>query len=399
MAIKTSYPDITIRKLVKEYADHGENGVFAFGGKLNVRPAYQRAFVYEPNDRDRVMQSVYNNLPLNIMYWAINPDNTFEVIDGQQRIISICQFITNDDGNGNPIAINFNGKNNQTFEGLSPDKQREILDYKLLVCECSGTDDEKLEWFHTINIAGKTMEEQELLNANYTGPWLSSAKIRFSKKHNNDAINISFYNNQDKDTLLSVSGEMANRQKLLELVLRWIIDTDPAQYPEIKDYMAIHRFDENADELWDYFQNVIGWVRSTFPNYRREMKGLDWGLLFNKYHKNKYDAGILESELQRLYDIFAVDPDGMKKSGFYEYTLSDNRSLIWHRIFTEKQQAQAYMNQGKKCDICKKPFDIEELEAHHKVAFGDGGETTISNCQMLCKNCHADITAHQNHKK
>jgi len=156
-----------------------ENGVTAYGGKLNVRPAFQRAFVYEPNDRDKVMQTVYNGLPLNSIYWAINPDKTFEVIDGQQRIISICQYITNNDGDDNPIAINFNTKNNQTFEGLSEDKQKEILSYKLQVYICEGTDDEKLEWFHTINIAGKQMKPQELLNANYTGTWLSDAKIYF----------------------------------------------------------------------------------------------------------------------------------------------------------------------------------------------------------------------------
>ena len=225
MAIKTSYPEITIRDLVKGYKDSGDIGVVAFGGRLNVRPAYQRAFVYEPNDRDRVMQSVFNKLPLNIMYWAKNTDDSYEIIDGQQRTISICQFITNNDGNGNPIAINFNGKNNQTFEGLSKTKREEILDYKLFVCECSGTDDEKLDWFHTINIAGKTMCPQELLNANYTGTWLSDAKSHFSKKSNNEAINIAFYNNNDKDTLLALSSEDANRQALLELVLQWITNS------------------------------------------------------------------------------------------------------------------------------------------------------------------------------
>ena len=402
MAMKISTPVITIDDLVKKYKDDSDTdqGVKAYGGKLQVRPAYQRAFVYEPDDRDRVMQSVYNGLPLNSMYWAINPDGTYEVIDGQQRIISICQFITNNDGYGNPIAINFNGKNNQTFDGLSPAKQKEILEkYTLQVYVCDGTDDEKLEWFHTINIAGKRMTEQELLNANYTGAWLSAAKKHFSKKRNNEAINLCFYNNNERDTLLSVSGDDANRQVLLELVLRWIIGTNAAQYPEIKDYMAIHRFDDNADELWNYFKTVIAWVRTTFPNYRREMKGLDWGALYNKYHQKKYTAEQLEVELTRLFHIYSIDPDGMKKSGFYEYVLSNNRSLIWHRIFSDKQQAQTYINQGKKCDKCKKPFKIADLEAHHKIAFGDGGETTIPNCQMLCHDCHADITAHQNHVK
>ena len=192
MTMKTTQPIIRIGDLVDGYKDDGEKGVVAYGGKLNIRPAYQRAFVYNPDDRDRVMLSVYNNMPLNSMYWALNPDETFEVIDGQQRLISICQFISNNDGNGNPIAINFNGRNTQTFEGLSTEKQNEILNYKLQVYICDGTDDEKLDWFHTINIAGKQMTNQELLNANYTGNWLTTAKQFFSKRHNNDAIKISY---------------------------------------------------------------------------------------------------------------------------------------------------------------------------------------------------------------
>ena len=183
MVMEIYQPKITIRDLVNNYHDMGQNGVKAYGGRLNVRPAYQREFVYNPEDRDRVMLSVYNNMPLNSMYWAINPDGSYEVIDGQQRIISICQFMTNDDGNGNPIAIDFNGKNTQTVEGLSSEKRDEILNYKLQVYVCNGTEDEKLDWFHTINIAGKQMTEQELLNANYTGRWLTSVKYFFSSKY------------------------------------------------------------------------------------------------------------------------------------------------------------------------------------------------------------------------
>ena len=399
MAMTITTPVITIRELVKNYKDSGDNGVVAYHGNLNVRPAYQRAFVYEPNDRDRVMMSVYNGLPLNSMYWAANPDGTYEVIDGQQRIISICQFITNDDGHGNPIAINFNGKNNQSFEGLSPEKREEILDYRLQVYLCNGTDDEKLEWFHTINIAGKQMTEQELLNANYTGPWLSDAKQYFSKKANNKALSISFCDNDNSHMLVNKDAVAANRQELLELALRWRISKSD-QYKEIKDYMAQHRFDENAEELWNYYKSVIAWVKKMFPVYRKEMKGIDWGTLYNKYSNNKYTPAALEAELKRLYDLYDVDPDGLKKSGFYEYVLSGDRTLIWHRIFSDKQQRQAYANQGKKCGgRCGRDMPFSALEAHHKVAFVDGGETTIDNCVMLCHDCHADITAHQNHNK
>ena len=404
MTMETSQPLITIRDLIKDYADKGQNGVKAYGGKLNVRPAFQREFVYNPDDRDRVMLSVYNHMPLNSMYWAINPDGTYEVIDGQQRIISICQFLTNDDGFGNPIAIDFNGKQTQTFEGLSAEKQKEILNYKLQVYVCDGTDEEKLDWFHTINIAGKQMTNQELLNANYTGSWLTSAKQFFSKKSNNEAINISYYDNDDKKTLLNLSadkvfgdmgglGDKANRQLLLELALNWRINADSKEYFQIKDYMGKHRFDTNANDLIDYFKKVINWVKKTFINYRSDMKGLDWGILYNKYHLKNFNSDEIEQKLKHLYDLYDIDPDGLKKKGFYEYCLSSDRTLIWHRAFTDKQQKQAYENQGKKCASCHKPFPLKELQGHHKIAFADGGETTINNCVMLCKDCHIDYHA------
>lgn len=407
MTMKTTQPIIRIGDLVDGYKDDGEKGVVAYGGKLNIRPAYQRAFVYNPDDRDRVMLSVYNNMPLNSMYWALNPDETFEVIDGQQRLISICQFISNNDGNGNPIAINFNGRNTQTFEGLSTEKQNEILNYKLQVYICDGTDDEKLDWFHTINIAGKQMTNQELLNANYTGNWLTTAKQFFSKRHNNDAINISYYNNDDKKTLLNLLadkvlgdigglGDKANRQLLLELAIKWRIDADSSLYPNIKDYMGLHRFDNNAEELIDYFQNVINWVKRTFVIYRSDMKGLDWGFLYNKYRNKVFSPEKIEKSLKYLYDLYDVDPDGLKKKGFYDYCLSDDRNLIWHRAFSERQQKQAYEYQKGKCARCHHSFPLKELEGHHKIAFADGGETTVKNCLMLCKNCHIDY--HAEHK-
>ncbi len=399
---------LTIRDLVNGYCDSGDDGVVALGGKLNVRPPFQREFVYSPSDRDRVMKSVYNNLPLNVMYWARNPDGTFEIIDGQQRTISICQFVTNNDGNGNPIAINFDGKRTQTFKGLSSEKQMEILDnYKLQVYVCDGTDDEKLEWFHTINIVGIKMEPQELLNADYTGPWLTNAKSFFSKKTNNAAINYAYYNNDNRQTLLSLTTDDANRQKLLNLALSWITnftdvkdDTDPNKQEPIKQYMATNRFKDNANELIDYYKSVIDWVKSTFVEYRKDMKGLSWGFLYNKYHNNNYDPTEIENTLQQLYKQFEEDGDGMHKSGFYEYVLSGDRTLIWKRIFSEKQQKQAYQNQNKCCGgRCGREMPFNQLEAHHKVAFADGGTTTIDNCLMLCHDCHADITAQQNHNK
>lgn len=397
MVVKISTPKITIADLVDGYNDGGEdNRVVAFGGKLNVRPAYQRQFVYEPDDRNNVLRSVYNGLPLNSIYWAVNDDGSYEVIDGQQRIISICQYLTDNDGSGNPIAINFNGKNSQRFENLSPEKQKQIKEYPLQVYVCHGNHDEKLEWFHTINIAGKEMTGQELRNADYTGNWLTKAKSYFSKKRNNPAINYAFYDNNERNTLLSKSSDDANRQLLLELVLQWIVDSKDECC--ITKYMANHCKDENAQELWEYFTAVIDWVKKLFTEYNKDMKGLDWGFLYNKYKDNSYNSEKIQETLNYLYSIWNEDPDGLKKAGFYEYALSGDRTLIWHRAFSDKQQRQAYKNQNEKCAHCNKDFAFEALEAHHKVAYADGGETTITNCLMLCHDCHADITARQNQK-
>ena len=243
------------------------------------------------------------------------------------------------------------------------------------------------------------MTEQELLNANYTGPWLSDAKQYFSKKNNNKALSIAFCNNDDRCKLINKDGIAANRQELLEMVLRWRISKSDT-YPEIKNYMAQHRFDENASELWEYYQSVINWVKYLFPVYRKEMKNMDWGTLYNKYHQNTYNPIELERILKHLFDLYDIDPDGLKKNGFYEYALSGDRTLIWHRVFSDKQQRQAYANQSKKCGgRCGREVPFNELEAHHKIAFVDGGETTIENCLMLCHDCHADITAQQNSKR
>ena len=250
------------------------------------------------------------------------------------------------------------------------------------------------------------MTNQELLNANYTGAWLTDAKSFFSKKQNNDAVVLSYYDNDDKKTLLSLTadktlgdmgglGDKANRQLLLELALSWICDSEKDKYPEIKRYMGEHRFNENADELKRYFKNVISWVKRTFYVYRTEMKGLEWGVLYNRYHSKQYSPDILEKELMRLFALYETDPDGLKKKGFYEYALSGNRSLIWHRAFSDRQQKQAYQNQSGKCARCHKKFPLSQMQGHHRVAFADGGETTIGNCVMLCEACHKDLHAEE----
>ncbi len=384
------FDTLTVRQLVDGYRDSGDNGVVALGGKLNVRPAFQREFVYSPSDRDRVMKSVYDNLPLNVMYWAKNPDGTFEIIDGQQRTISICQFITNNDGYGNPIAINFDGRRTQTFATLSPEKQKEILDdYKLQVYVCDGTEDEKLEWFHTINIAGKVMEEQELLNADYTGTWLTSAKSFFSKKDNNLALNYRYYDNNQKHSLIAINNESANRQALLHLVLGWIIDTDSELYPEIKNYMSIHRNDKNADEIINYYKSVIDWVHNVFgEKYYDEMRGLPWGLIYNKYNDKKYNC----NEIQKTVADLMADDEIQSKKGIFEYVFDGDKKHLNLRQFDNTIKRNIYQKQGGICPYCanteneNKIWKIDEMEADHIIPWSRGGKTTPENCQMLCKH-------------
>ena len=384
------FDTLTIRQLVEGYKDSGDNGVVALGGKLNVRPPFQREFVYSPKDRDMVMKSVYDNLPLNVMYWARNPDGTYEIIDGQQRTISICQFITNDDGYGNPIAINFDGRRTQTFATLSEDKQKEILDkYKLQVYVCDGTEDEKLEWFHTINIAGKVMEEQELLNADYTGLWLTSAKAFFSKKDNNQALNYRYYDNNQRHSLIALNNEAANRQALLHLVLGWIIDTNPELYPEIKNYMSIHRQDENADELINYYKSVIDWVHDVFgETYYDEMRGLPWGLIYNKYHNGKYNT----EEMQKKVADLMADEEVQGKKGIFEYVFDGDKKHLNLRQFDNNVKRTVYAKQGGICPYCanteneNKVWAIDEMEGDHIVPWSKGGKTVPENCQMLCRH-------------
>ena len=384
------FDTLTVRQLVDGYRDSGDNGVVALGGKLNVRPAFQREFVYSPSDRDRVMKSVYDNLPLNVMYWAKNPDGTFEIIDGQQRTISICQFITNNDGYGNPIAINFDGRRTQTFATLSPEKQKEILDdYKLQVYVCDGTEDEKLEWFHTINIAGKVMEEQELLNADYTGTWLTSAKSFFSKKDNNLALNYRYYDNNQKHSLIAINNESANRQALLHLVLGWIIDTDSELYPEIKNYMSIHRNDKNADEIINYYKSVIDWVHNVFgEKYYDEMRGLPWGLIYNKYNDKKYNC----NEIQKTVADLMADDEIQSKKGIFEYVFDGDKKHLNLRQFDNTIKRNIYQKQSGICPYCanteneNKIWKIDEMEADHIIPWSRGGKTTPENCQMLCKH-------------
>ena len=324
-----------------------------FDGKLDIRPPYQREYVYTGKQREAVIDTLTKNYPLNVMYWAVKDNGDFEVVDGQQRTISICQFVNND--------FSVDGL---TFHNLPDDKQQEILNYKLMVYFCSGKDSEKLEWFKTINIAGEKLTDQELLNAVYTGIWLSDAKRYFSKT-SCSAFGIG------KDYL---TGSPI-RQDYLEKVISWISEG------EIKNYMSKNQHKPNANELWLYFQNVINWVKIVFPKYRKEMKGLDWGLFYNKFKDGEFDSAKLEIEITKLMQ----DEDVSKKSGIYEYLLTDNEKYLNVRAFDDKMKREAYERQAGICAKSGKFFELKDMEADHITPWHEGGKTNSQNCQMLCK--------------
>ena len=352
---------ISIRDIVAGYKDSAEEGVVSYNGKLDIRPKYQREFVYTGKQREAVINTVNNGFPLNVMYWMVKEDGNYEVLDGQQRTISIAQYVNGD------FYVK-DGSLEKYFHNLTDDEQKQILDYELMIYFCEGTDKERLDWFRIVNIAGEKLTEQELRNAVYTGPWLSDAKLKFSK------TNCAAYLLSNNGGQL-VSGSPI-RQELLETTLFWINNG------QIENYMAIHQHDDNADELWQYFQEVLSWVRRTFTTYRNEMKNVQWGELYNEYKNNKYSASKLESEISELM----LDDEVTKKSGIYNYILSKDEKHLNIRAFTPKQKREAYERQKGVCPKCKKHFEFGEMEGDHITPWIEGGRTLTENCQMLCKD-------------
>lgn len=351
--------EYTIREITAGYKDSAEDGVVAFNGNLNVRPAFQREFIYNDKQRNEVINTVRKGFPLNIMYWVKSGENSYELLDGQQRTISICQYCDN------VFSLNY-----QYFSNLTKEEQDSILDYKLTVYICEGTDKEKLEWFNIINIAGEVLTEQEIRNAMYTGQWLTDAKRYFSKT-SCPAYQIA--NKYLKGTAI--------RQDYLETVIKWIASKENKS---IELYMAEHQHSTNAAELWLYFQSVIAWTQAIYPHYRKEMKGIDWGLLYNEHGTKPFDAAALEKEIVKLM----IDEDITKKAGIYSYLLDRNERHLSIRAFTDKMKREAYEKQKGICIHCNKHFELEEMQADHITPWHLGGTTTADNCQMLCADCN-----------
>ncbi len=351
---------IKIRDLVNGYEDREDDGVVAYGGNLDVRPAYQREFIYKEKQRNAVIDTILNGYPLNVMYWVVCGDGKFEVMDGQQRTISIAQFFNND------FSYNM-----RYFHNLEDDEQSRFLDYELDVYFCEGSDSEKLNWFKTINIAGERLTDQELRNAVFHGPWVESAKHWFSRAKSNAA---------------KIGGQYMNgtreRQDYLETAIEWISGGD------VEHYMAFHAKDPNANALWTHFQTVIGWLEATFVHTKdrlKILKGLDWGTLYQKHGKKVLDTSAIEKQIQTLL----MDDDVTNKRGIVPYVLGEGERFLSIRAFTDSQKLTTYNKQGGVCVKCGKKFRLDEMAADHIKPWSKGGHTTLDNCQMLCQMCNA----------
>jgi hypothetical protein len=362
---------ITIREVAQGYFDNDEGGVVGYEGKLNIRPKYQREFVYDEKKRNAVLETIRKRFPLNVMYWAVNDDGTFEVLDGQQRTISFCQYVAGH------FSITIDG-HPMVFSNLTQTQKDQILDYQLMVYLCEGNDKEKLDWFKIVNIAGVKLTDQELRNAVYTGPWLSHAKSIFSK------TNGAAYGLASK----YVSGSPI-RQEFLETALEWISGD------KVDQYMSEHQHDPNANALWMYFQSVIEWVQRTFTVYRKEMKGIDWGPLYDAYKDELYDTDELEGRVATLMQ----DSDVTRRKGVYAYLLTGDEKYLNIRQFDDNAKRAAYEQQHGMCangTHCLTPgnsngtkvFEITEMEADHITPWSKGGPTEAGNCQMLCLPCN-----------
>ena len=364
--MKIELHQIKIRELCANYTDLSiqEEGITGYNGRLNIRPKYQREFVYDEKKRNAVMETVWQGFPLNVMYWVRVADDQYEVLDGQQRTISICSFIAGE------YMMYFDG-NLLGYYNMTEEQQNRILDYELQVYICEGTDEEKLKWFKTINIAGEKLTEQEIRNAIYSGSWVTQAKRHFSKS---------------KCAAHMIAADFMNckpiRQEYFETALYWIADK---QGITLEQYMAKHQHDTDADELWQYFQDVIHWTDKLFGRkYKKEMKSVQWGLLYNQYRDTTLTATAIGAEVAQLMR----DSDVEKKSGIFPYIFDHDIRHLGIRTFDDNTRREIYEKQDGICPLCGKHFEIEQMEADHITPWVEGGRTIASNCQMLCRDCN-----------
>lgn len=379
---------IKVQELVQDYhEDDTTSRVVALGGKLDVRPEYQREYVYDGDQRDAVINTVLNGFPLNIMYFVDRLDGTYEVLDGQQRIISICRYYQNQYSVKIPAATG--GYNPTNYPNL-PDKgetfsKEAFLDYELTVYICEGTDKEKLDWFQVINIAGETLENQEILNALYHCAWLTDAKSAFSRR------NCAAYKNYGK----YLTGDCI-RQKYLETAFGWKAAAEGFTGRDaIRLYMQAHTRDQDANDLWIYFENVFKWVQKNFGKAADpSMKGVAWGLLYNEHKDDNLDPDYLQKRVKELL----ADKEVQKNSGIYQYLLEGETAqaekYLNLRQFDRDECLTRYHEQGGKCADCGKPFDFKDMHGDHRKAWSKGGKTEYANLDMLCATCNLKKNNH-----
>ncbi len=372
---------LRIRDLITDYHEDEETSkVTAWGGNLDVRPEYQREYVYDDQKRDSVINTVLNQFPLNIMYFVDRGESTvgarYEVLDGQQRIISICRFATN-----SAISVKLpaatGGYNIVNYPNLFDELRERFLDYELQVYICQGTDKEKIDWFEVINIAGEKLEKQEIRNAVLHSAWLTDAKSVFSRR--NGAANKRYGKYYSGDVI---------RQKYLETSFRWAADHEGIGGKDtetvIRQYMMSHSQDANADALWKYIEDVFSWVESTFGPFDRNMNGVEWGYLYNRHKDDTLDPKTIREQIRTLMS----DDEVQKKSNIYEYILTGEEKVLNLRTFIERDRITMYNRQNGLCNLCGKPFRMEEMHADHIIPWRKGGITDLSNGQMLCTKCN-----------
>ncbi|MFA5750998.1 MAG: DUF262 domain-containing protein [Candidatus Paceibacterota bacterium] len=373
--------DITVKEICEGfvYNELEGKGLFGLAGKLTIQPEYQRNYIYASDGGKRemaVIESVLKGYPIGLIYFNKVSEKNLEVLDGQQRITSLGRFITD------RFAIKDENGMEQYFGGMAKDKKAKILETKLLIYECEGTESQIKEWFKTINIAGVPLVPQELLNAIYSGPFVTLGKEEFSNSQNSNIQKWSAY----------IKGS-ANRQAFFERALDWVSKGN------IDDYMSSHRNDKNINELKKYFNNVIDWVSSVFTDIESEMQGLEWGRLYETYHKKSYNTKKVSEEVQRLYG----DPYVKNRKGIFEYILggSVDTKLLEIRLFDDATKKSVYKEQTTRaekkkisnCSHCamghdanrSKIWKLDEMDADHVSAWSKGGKTDIKNCEMLCK--------------
>jgi hypothetical protein len=383
--MKTDLREYTVRAISDGfvYSELEGKGLFGLSGKLTIQPEYQRNYIYSQGDGKKeaaVVFSLLRGYPLGLIYFNKTSSSHLEVLDGQQRITSFGRFITG------KFAIKDENGMEQYFSGLAKDKQDKILDSTILVYECEGTETEIKEWFKTINTAGVPLNEQELLNAVYSGPFTTLGKEEFSNSQNSNVMKWSTY----------ISGS-ANRQDFWETALEWVSKGKD----NIPGYMSNHRYDDDIKEVKNYFNTVIDWVASVFIHTENEMKGLEWGRLYETYRKQPYDSAELSKKVKTLYG----DPYVKNRKGIWEFVLSGSkdelRNLLDIRVFDEaikkasyaKQTSHAEEKTVSNCPLCvvgheadkARIWKFAEMEADHATAWSKGGASSPENCQMLCK--------------